>query len=387
MHRETRAIHEGQQPDPVTGSVIVPVYQTSTFEQEGVGQPRGYAYSRAGNPTREALEKVLASLEQGKFGLAFASGVAATTAVFHALLRPGDHVIVGDNIYGGTYRLLENIFRPWGLDISYVEIDNIAAYRDAMNQRTRLIWVETPSNPLLKIVDLTALAEVAQHGNSLLIVDNTFASPYFQRPLTYGAQVVVHSTTKYIAGHSDLIGGATVTSDPEIQRLLKSYQSNAGAVPSPWDCWLILRGIKTLAVRMREHEKNALYLATYLASHPRVEQVYYPGLVDHKNHELAKQQMDGFGGMISLDLEGGFRAAEKFVRKLKLFTLAESLGGVESLVSCPAKMTHSIFTAEQRENMGIKDSLVRLSIGLEHRDDLKDDLEQALITFEGNYPG
>jgi len=387
MHRETRAIHEGQQPDPVTGSVIVPVYQTSTFEQEGIGQPRGYAYSRAGNPTREALEKVLASLEQGKFGLAFASGVAATTAVFHALLRPGDHVIVGDNIYGGTYRLLDNIFRPWGLDISYVETDNIAAYRDAIHQRTRLIWVETPSNPLLKIVDLTALAEVAQRGKSLLIVDNTFASPYFQRPLTYGAQVVVHSTTKYIAGHSDLIGGATVTSDPEIQRLLKSYQSNAGAVPSPWDCWLILRGLKTLAVRMREHEKNALYLAAYLAAHPCVEHVYYPGLAGHKNHELAKQQMDGFGGMISLDLAGGFTAAEKFVRKLKLFTLAESLGGVESLVSCPAKMTHSIFTAEQRENMGIKDSLVRLSVGLEHRDDLKDDLEQALITLEGNYPG
>ena len=377
MRIETRAIHVGQKPDAVTGSVIVPVYQTSTFEQDGIGQPRGYAYSRAGNPTREALEKVLASLEGGKFGLAFASGVAATTAVFHALLRKGDHVIVGDNIYGGTYRLLENVFRPWGLDITYAEIDNIPAYEEAINPRTRLIWVETPSNPLLKIVDLTALTNVARRGKCLLAVDNTFASPYFQRPIAYGASVVVHSTTKYIAGHSDLIGGATVTSDPEIQRLLKSYQSTAGAVPSPWDCWLILRGIKTLAVRMREHEKNAASLAAYLTSHPRVEQVYYPGLPTHHNHEIAKRQMDGFGGMISFELAGGVGTVENFIGKLKLFTLAESLGGVESLVSCPAKMTHSIFTAEQREKMGIKDSLVRLSVGLEHPEDLKEDLEQA----------
>lgn len=384
MKIETRAIHVGQTPDSVTGSVIVPVYQTSTFEQEAIGQPRGYAYSRAGNPTREALETVLASLEGGTFGLAFASGVAATTAVFHSLLRQGDHVIVGDNIYGGTYRLLENVFRPWGLDITYVEIDNITAYQEAITSRTRLIWVETPTNPLLKIVDLAALAAVvalingAQRGKCLLAVDNTFASPYFQRPLAYGAQLVVHSTTKYIAGHSDIIGGATITSDPEIHRLLKSYQSTAGAVPSPWDCWLVLRGLKTLAVRMREQERNAAYLATYLASHPCVERVYYPGLPSHKDHELAKRQMDGFGAMISIELAGGFTSVASFIGKLKLFTLAESLGGVESLVSCPAKMTHSIFTKEQREKIGIKDSLVRLSVGLEHREDLKDDLEQAL---------
>lgn len=378
MKIETKAIHVGQKPDAVTGAVIVPVYQTSTFEQDGIGQPRGYAYSRAGNPTREALETVLASLEDGRYGLAFASGVAATTAVFHALLRKGDHVIVGDNIYGGTYRLLENVFRPWGLDITYVEIDNVPAYQEAINSRTRLIWVETPSNPLLKIVDLAALAEVARRGQCLLAVDNTFATPYFQRPLANGAHVVVHSTTKYIAGHSDIIGGATITSDQETQRLLKSYQSNAGAVPSPWDCWLVLRGIKTLAVRMREHARNAAYLAAYLASHPRVAQVYYPGLPGHKNHELAKRQMDGFGGMISVELAGGFGVVENFIAKLQLFTLAESLGGVESLVSCPAKMTHSIFTAQQREKMGIKDSLVRLSVGLEHPEDLKEDLEQAL---------
>jgi cystathionine gamma-lyase len=378
MKIETKAIHIGQKPDAATGSVIVPVYQTSTYEQDGVSQPRGYAYSRAGNPTREALETVLASLESGKFGLAFASGVAATTAVFHALLRKGDHVIVGDNIYGGTYRLLENIFRPWGLEITYVEIDNIAAYLEAINSRTRLIWVETPSNPLLKIVDLLALAEVARLGKCLLAVDNTFATPYFQRPLANGAHVVVHSTTKYIAGHSDIIGGATVTSDPEIHRLLKSYQSTAGAVPSPWDCWLVLRGIKTLAVRMREHERNAAQLAVYLVSHPRLERVYYPGLPAHHNHEIAKRQMDGFGGMISVEIAGGFGAVENFIGKLKLFTLAESLGGVESLVSCPAKMTHSIFTAAQRTRMGIKDNLARLSVGLEHPDDLKEDLEQAL---------
>jgi cystathionine beta-lyase/cystathionine gamma-synthase len=378
MRMETRAIHVGQRSDPSTGSVILPVYQTSTFEQDGIGQPRGYAYSRAGNPTREALETVLASLEGGTYGLAFASGVAATTAVFHALLKKGDQVIVGDNIYGGTYRLLKNIFEPWGLKITYVEADTIPAYQAAINPRTRLIWVETPTNPLLKIVDLPALAEVARQANCLLAVDNTFATPYFQRPLEYGAHVVVHSTTKYIAGHSDVIGGATVTADEKINRSLKSYQCNAGAVPSPWDCWLTLRGLKTLGIRMREHEKNAFYLAQYLENHHRVERVYYPGLTSHKDHVIAKAQMSGFGGMIAIELAGGFPAVEKFIGKLKLFTLAESLGGVESLVSCPAKMTHNIFSIAQRMKMGIKDNLVRLSVGIEHREDLQEDLAEAL---------
>ncbi len=378
MKIETKAIHLGQKPDPLTGAVIPPLYQTSTFEQDAIGMPRGYAYSRAGNPTREVLETVLASLEGGRFGLAFASGVAATTAVFHALLKQGDHAVVGDNIYGGTYRLLEKVFRPWGLDISYVETDNIPAYEAAIKPRTRLIWVETPTNPLLKIVDLAKLAEVARRHDCLLAVDNTFATPYFQRPLEYGAHIVVHSTTKYIAGHSDIIGGATVTSEEEINGLLKSYQCNAGAVPSPWDCWLTLRGLKTLGIRMREHEKNAATLAAYLASHPQVGRVYYPGLADHKDHDLARKQMTGYGGMIGLELKGGFAEVETFVGRLKLFTLAESLGGVESLVSCPAKMTHSIFTCEQREKMGIKDNLVRLSVGIEHVDDLQEDLEQAL---------
>jgi len=375
---ETRAIHAGQEPEPRTGAVIVPVYQTSTFEQEGIGRPKAYAYSRAGNPTREALETVLASLEEGRFGLAFASGVAATTAVFHALLKKGDHVIVGDNIYGGTYRLLERVFKPWGMEIDYVETDDISAYQRALNSRTRLIWVETPTNPLLKIVNLASLAEVARSGNCLLAVDNTFATPYFQRPLAYGAHVVVHSTTKYIAGHSDIIGGATVTSDEDINGLLKNYQANAGAVPSPWDCWLTLRGLKTLGVRMREHEKNASSLAAWLESHPRVEKVYYPGLASHEHHDLARKQMLGFGGMLGIEVAGGYAAAERFVGRLKLFTLAESLGGVESLVSCPARMTHSIFTKEQREKLGIKDNLLRLSVGIEHVDDLKEDLEQAL---------
>lgn len=375
---ETIAIHAGQKPDPLTGAVIVPLYQSSTFEQDGIGNPRGYAYSRAGNPTREALETVLASLEGGRFGLAFASGVAATTAVFHALLKNGDHAIIGDNVYGGTYRLLERIFRPWGLDITYVEADNIKAYGDAIRLDTRLIWVETPTNPLLKIVDLARLAEVARRAKCLLAVDNTFATPYFQRPLEYGAHVVVHSTTKYIAGHSDIIGGAAVTSEAGIHQLLKNYQCNAGAVPSPSDCWLVLRGLKTLGVRMREHERNASYLAAYLETHPRVERVYYPGLPGHKNHDIAAKQMDGFGGMIGVELQGGFAAVEKFVGRLKLFMLAESLGGVESLVSCPAKMTHSVFTDEERARIGIKDNLVRISVGIEHRDDLKEDIEEAL---------
>ncbi len=378
MKFETRAIHVGQKPDPLTGAVTTPIYQTSTFEQEGIGRPRGHAYSRVSNPTREALETVLASLEGGSYGLAFASGVAATTAVFHGLLKKDDHVVVGDNIYGGTYRLLERIFKPWGLEITYVRADDVAAYEAAINVRTRLFWVETPTNPLLKIVDLAGLAEVARRNHCLLAVDNTFATPYFQRPLAQGAQVVVHSTTKYIAGHSDIIGGAAVTSEEEIYQKLKSYQYNAGAVPAPWDCWLTLRGLKTLGIRMREHAANASYLAHFLENHPQVERVYYPGLAGHEHHAIARKQMEGFGGMVSIELAGGFAAVERFIGNLKLFTLAESLGGVESLVSCPAKMTHSVFTAEQREKMGIKDNLVRLSVGIEHREDLKEDLEQAL---------
>ena len=377
MRFETRAIHDGQNPDPSTGAIIVPVYQTSTYQQDAIGRHKGYEYSRTGNPTRKALEDALASLEGGKYGLAFASGVAATTAVFN-LLKKGDHIIAGSDIYGGTYRLLERVFKRWGLETTYVDADNLDDLRKAFQQNTRLIWIETPTNPLLKIVDIKELSKIAKSQNMLLAVDNTFASPYFQRPIELGADIVVHSITKYLSGHSDIIGGAIITSDEKIYMDLKFYQNTAGAVPGPWDCWLVLRGIKTLAIRMREHEKNALYLAKYLEKHPSVERIYYPGLPSHDQYNLAKQQMSGFGGMISLELKGGFPAVEEFISKLKLFLLAESLGGVESLVCYPPKMTHSAISAEERIKRGIKDNLVRLSVGIENKLDLKEDLENAL---------
>ncbi|MBU1908608.1 MAG: cystathionine gamma-synthase [Verrucomicrobia bacterium] len=379
MRFETRAIHDGQPSDPVTGAVMTPVYQTSTFQQDGIGKPRAYEYSRSGNPTRAALEAALASLESGKYGLAFASGVAATTAVFN-LLGPGDHVVAGEDLYGGTYRLLEKVFRRWGMETTYVNAahpDQVAA---AFTDRTRLLWVETPTNPLLKLADLRALADVARTRKAWLAVDNTFASPYFQRPLELGAHIVVHSTTKYLGGHSDVIGGAVVVSDDELYRPLNTYQNTAGAVPGPWDCWLVLRGLKTLAVRMQAHEQNALRLARFLEKHPAIERVYYPGLPAHPQHELAKRQMSGFGGMISFDLKGGFPAVERFVGGLKLFLLAESLGGVESLACYPPKMTHSSIPPSERRRRGIGAGLVRLSVGIEHVDDLEQDLRQALNT-------
>jgi len=378
MKFETRAIHDGQKPDPLTGAVIVPVYQTSTFQQDAIGKHKGYEYSRTGNPTRKALEDVLASLEGGKYGLAFASGVAAETAVF-SILKPGSHIVVGDDIYGGTYRLLERVLSiHYGFKITYVNVDDINSFEKAIGKETKLIWVETPTNPLLKIIDLKNLSEIAKKANVLLAVDNTFASPYFQRPLELGADIVVHSTTKYLSGHSDVIGGAVITSSEKIYTDLKYYQNAAGAIPGPWDCWLVLRGIKTLAIRMREHDKNALYLAGFLEKHPKVEKVYYPGLMSSKYYEVAKKQMDGFGGMISFELKGGFSAVERFIAKLKIFLLAESLGGVESLVCYPPKMTHGVFSEKEKSQRGIKDNLIRLSVGIEHRDDLRADLEQAL---------
>ena len=377
MEFETRAIHEGQTPDPTTGAVITPVYQTSTYQQEAIGKHKGYEYSRTGNPTRRALEEAIASLEGGKHGLAFASGVAATAAVF-SLLKKGDHLIAGDDLYGGTHRLLENVFRRWGLKATYADVDDIHTFSKAVQKNTKLIWVETPTNPLLKIIDIRKLAEIAKKENILLAVDNTFASPYFQRPLELGADIVVHSTTKYLSGHSDIIGGATVASDEKIYRHLRFYQNAAGAVPGPWDSWLVLRGIKTLAVRMREHEKNALYLAEYLEKHRKVERIYYPGLHSNSQYSLAKKQMTGFGGMISLELKGGFQEVEKFISRLRLFLLAESLGGVESLVCYPPKMTHGSLSKEERIKRGIKDNLVRLSVGIENKIDLKDDLRNAL---------
>lgn len=377
MRFETRAIHEGQEADLATGAVTVPVYQTSTYQQDGIGKPRGYEYSRTGNPTRHALETALASLEGAKHGLAFASGVAATTAVLQ-LLRPGDHVVAGDDLYGGTYRLLERVYRPWGLHVDYADTTNPAAFAATVKPNTRMIWVETPTNPLLKIADIADLATIARNVAALLVVDNTFAGPYFQRPLELGAHIVVHSTTKYLAGHSDLIGGAVITSAEEEYQEIKFYQNAAGAVPGPWDCWLTLRGIKTLAVRMREHERNALYLVRRLEKHPKVERVYYPGLESHPQHKLARRQMSGFSGMISFEIAGGYPAVEQFIARLKLFMLAESLGGIESLVCYPPQMTHSALAPAERKRRGIHDNLVRLSVGIEHIADLEDDLMGAL---------
>ncbi|MCX5794676.1 MAG: PLP-dependent aspartate aminotransferase family protein [Elusimicrobia bacterium] len=361
MRFETLAIHLGQEPDKQTGAVTVPVYQTSTYQQDAVGKPRGYEYSRTGNPTRAALEKSLAALEGGAYGLAFSSGVAAISAVLE-LLKPGDHVVAGDDLYGGTYRLLEKVYGKWGLKTSYVSSDDPKAFRRALRPQTRLIWLETPTNPLLKVCDIRAVAKIARAAGVPLAVDNTFASPYLQRPLELGADIVVHSTTKYLGGHSDLVGGAVVTSRRAAYETMKFHQNAAGAVPGPWDCWLVLRGLKTLAVRMRQHQANASCLARFLRRHPKVERVRYPG----------------FGGMVSLELAGGRRAVDRFLSRLKLFILAESLGGVESLVCYPPQMTHGSLPKGERLKRGIKDNLVRLSVGLEDRRDLLEDLRRAL---------
>lgn len=378
MYFETRAIHDGQAPDPRTGAVTIPVYQTSTYQQDAIGEPRlGFEYSRTGNPTRQALETALATLEGGTHGLAFSSGVAASTAVL-STLRPGDHVIAGDDLYGGTYRLFEKVYRPWGLVIDYVDSTQPESFRQALRPTTKVIWVETPTNPLLKLVDIAAVAQIAHQGGAKLVVDNTFVSPYFQQPLNLGADVVVHSTTKYLGGHSDVIGGAVITRDTALWETIKFYQNAAGAVPGPWDAWLVLRGIKTLAIRMREHAHNALALAELLEQHPKVERVYYPGLVSHPQHSLATRQMSGFGGMISLELKGGVSAVNTFVARTQLFVLGESLGGVESLVCYPARMTHAALGPEVRAQRGIRDNLLRLSVGIEHLRDLTDDLLNAL---------
>ncbi|MDD2717801.1 MAG: cystathionine gamma-synthase [Candidatus Wallbacteria bacterium] len=378
MKFETRAIHDGQQPDPLTGAVIVPVYQTSTYHQEAIGKHKGYEYSRTGNPTRTALETAIASLEEGRFGLAFASGLAAAGAVF-SLLEKGDHLVAGDDMYGGTYRLLERIFSRWGITATYADVDDPDSFKRAIRPETKMIWLETPTNPLLKIVDIKKICALKNQNRNLIVaVDNTFASPYFQRPLTLGADIVAHSTTKYMGGHSDLVGGSIATSSEDLYQKMKFYQNAMGVVPGPWDCWLTLRGLKTLALRMREHEKNALYLAEWLSHHPAIEKVYYPGLKNHENHELAKAQMDGFGGMISIEIKGGFPEVEQFMSGLKIFTLAESLGGVESLVCYPARMTHGSIPEEERKKRGIGDNLVRLSVGIENKTDLLNDLEHAL---------
>ena len=378
MRFETKAIHSGQQPDASTGAVIVPVFQTSTFQQEAVGKHKGYEYARTGNPTRTALETCLAELEGGKFGLAFSSGVAATAAVF-SLFGKGTHIVLGDDLYGGTYRLVEKVFKQWGFSATYADIDNVDSFRKAITAKTRLVWIESPTNPLLKVIDIKRLAKIAKEKKVLLAVDNTFASPYFQNPIDLGADIVVHSTTKYINGHSDIVGGAVVVNDEAIYNQLKFYQNAAGAIPGPWDCWLTLRGVRTLAVRMREHEKNALYLAKFLSKHKKVAKVYYPGLKGTRDYKIASGQMLGFGGTLSFEIKGRFPAVERFFSRLKIFLLAESLGGVESLVCYPASMTHGAMSEQERLKRGIKDNLIRVSVGLENKEDLKADLENALL--------
>lgn len=370
----TRAIHAGQAPDTATGAVIVPIYQTSTFAQEAVGVHKGYDYARSGNPTRTALETALAALDGGTHALAFASGLAAETAVL-LLLSAGDHVIGGDDCYGGTYRLFTKVFARHGISFDFVDTRDPEEVAEAIRPETRLVWIETPTNPLLKLADIARIAELARARGVLTLVDNTFASPYLQRPLELGADIVLYSTTKYMGGHSDVVGGALVVNNAELYERLKFLQNAAGGVPGPFDSWLVLRGLKTLALRMRAHSENGLAVARFLAEHPGVEQVIYPGLPSYPQYELARRQMRGFGGMIALVPKGGVAAANALVTRTRLFTLAESLGGVESLIEVPAAMTHASVAGSKLE---VPAGLVRLSVGIEDVEDLIADLEQAL---------
>lgn len=374
----TRAIHAGQEPDPTTGAVTIPIYQTSTYAQEALGKHKGFEYARTHNATRAALEGNLASLESGKHGLCFASGLAATSTLMQTL-SSGDHVIAGDNLYGGTYRLFERVYRRLGLTFTYVSAVDLAAFDRAFTPATRMVFVETPTNPLMQVTDIAAVAAKCRAANARMVVDNTFLSPYFQRPLELGAHVAFHSVTKYLNGHSDMVGGALVTSDDELAENLRFLQNAAGAVPGPMDCWLALRGTKTLAVRMQRHDENAREIAQRLAGARGVSRVFYPGLPDHPQHELAKRQASGFGGMISfVPGDGSLEAGRRVFDRFRLFTRAESLGGVESLVCHPASMTHAAVPAEKRRAMGFADGLLRLSVGIEDVADLVEDLDQAL---------
>ena len=378
MKFATRAIHVGQDPDPATGATIVPIYQTSTYTQEAPGQHKGYEYSRSGNPTRAALEECVAALEGAEYGLAFASGLAATTAVM-SLLGPGDHIVAGDDLYGGSYRLFDKVLQKSnGLDFTFVDTTDPESVEAALRPETKMLWIETPTNPMLTLSDIALLSEMAHGRGATVAVDNTFASPYFQQPLSLGADIVVHSTTKYMGGHSDVVGGAVMTSDGEVHERIKFYQNAAGAVPGAFDAWIVLRGLKTLAVRMRQHEENAVAVARFLQDHPQVATVNYPGLPSHPQHDLAKRQMSGFSGMVSFTLKGGAEAAYAAVQKTEVFHFAESLGGVESLITHPATMTHAAIPKEQRESRGVTDGLLRLSVGIEDADDLVADLDRAI---------
>lgn len=371
---ETRAIHAGQDPDPATGAIITPIYQTSTFVQKAVGEHLGYDYARSDNPTRSALQEALASLEGGAWALAYASGLAATQNV-HYLLSPGDHILLSDDAYGGTHRFIAKVWSRYGIDYSLADMSDLDAVRAAIQPNTRLVWTETPSNPYLKIVDIAGVADLLRGHPALFMVDNTFASPYLQNPLALGADLVLHSTTKYIGGHSDVVGGAVIGNDPAIYDTLKFHQNAAGAVPGPFDVWLALRGIKTLAIRMERHSQNARAVAEYLHEHPAVKEVFYPGLADHRGHEIAARQMRDFSGMVSFTVRGDMETALEVARATRIFQLAESLGGVESLIEHPGQMTHLSVAGTGAE---VEDTLLRLSVGIENEVDLLADLQQAL---------
>ena len=376
MRFDTKAIHAGQEPDPSTGAVIVPIYQTSTYVQEALGKHKGYEYARTKNPTRSALEANMAAIESGTHGVAFASGMAAINALT-SILSAGDHVIVSDNTYGGTFRLFDKVWRRFGLEFSFVDTSDLEATRAAVRETTRMIFVETPTNPVMTITDVAGVAEIARERGVMLVVDNTFTTPYFQRPIELGADVVVHSTTKYLNGHSDGVGGVVVVKDEELAEQLYFLQNAAGAILSPFDSFLVLRGIKTLGVRMRQHDANGRRVASFLSEHPRVEKVYYPGLASHPQHELAARQMSGFGGMISFET-GSYENARKVLESARVCALAESLGGVESLICHPASMTHASVPEVERAKIGITEGLVRVSVGIEDAEDIIEDLDAAL---------
>jgi cystathionine beta-lyase/cystathionine gamma-synthase len=377
MGFSTDAIHAGQHPDEVTGAVITPIYQTSTYAQQELGKNKGYEYGRTHNLTRSSMETNIATLEKGKYGIAFASGVASAHALL-SLVKAGDHVICSSNVYGGTYRLFELIMKDYGLEFSWINTSDLSNIEKAIRKNTKMVYVETPTNPMLTLTDLRGVVEIAEKSNLISVCDNTFMSPYFQNPLTFGIDIVLHSSTKYLNGHSDVIGGILVTSNEKFHDRLRYIQNATGGIPSPFDCWLVMRSTKTLAVRMERHEKNAMQLVKFLSDSGAAKKIYYPGLPSHPQHELAKKQMRGFGGMISVDF-GDIETAKKVLKNVKIFTLGESLGGVESLISHPATMTHGSVPKQEREKLGITDGLVRFSVGIEDIEDLINDVKNALL--------
>lgn len=382
MKFSTRAIHAGQSPDPTTGAIMTPIYLTSTYVQESPGVHKGWEYSRTHNPTRKAYENCIANLESAQFGFAFASGCAAATTIMH-LLKGGDHVVAMDDMYGGTYRLFDKVLKNDGFEFSYEDLTNPENFAKAIKPNTKMVWLETPTNPTLKLTDIKAIVKIAKQKNILVVVDNTFMSPVFQRPIELGADIVVHSATKYIGGHSDVVGGIAVTNDAKIAEKIAFFSNSMGGVQGAFDSFLALRSLKTLPIRMKAHNENAMKVAQFLETHPMVEKIVYPGLKSHPQYELAKSQMHGFGGMITFFIKGGLEASRKFLESVQVFALAESLGGVESLIEHPAIMTHASVPADQRKKLGIDDSLIRLSVGIEDVDDLLADLKQAFARVNG----